>query len=58
VDVRLFLHALCERIAARLETVGRACRAGRIDSLHRHRTAGEQKRRREGYPFHHLLLLF
>jgi hypothetical protein len=41
-------HALGERIAARLETVGRAYRAGRINGLHRHSTASERsKRRRE-----------
>jgi hypothetical protein len=49
-------HALCERIAARLKTVGRACRVGRIDGLHWHRTAGQRADRRgEGYPFHHFV---
>jgi hypothetical protein len=48
VPMLLRHHALGERIAARLETVGRAYRAGRINGLHRHSTASERsKRRRE-----------
>jgi hypothetical protein len=45
-------HALRKCVTARLETVGSAYRARRIDGLHRHGTAGEcANRRREGYCF-------
>jgi hypothetical protein len=49
VPMLLRHHAVRERFAARLETVGRAFRARRINGLHRHGAAGERaNRRREG----------
>jgi hypothetical protein len=49
-------YALGECIAARLETVGRECRAGGIDGLDRHSAAGERAQRcRAGYLFRHFV---
>jgi hypothetical protein len=39
----LSVHALRESVAARLETVGCACRAGRINGQHPHSAAGEPR---------------
>jgi hypothetical protein len=36
-------NAMCECVAARLETVGRTNRAGRIDSLHWQRAVGARE---------------
>jgi hypothetical protein len=53
VPMLLRHYALRKCVAAGLETVGSASCARRIDSLHRHRAAGERaKRRCEGDPFH------
>jgi hypothetical protein len=55
VPMLLRHHAVRERVAARLETVGPACRAGRITGLHRDGTAGESANRGgEDHLFHHL----
>jgi hypothetical protein len=45
VPMLLRHHAVRECVATRLETVGRACRARRIDGLHRYSTAGERAKR-------------
>jgi hypothetical protein len=56
VPMLLRHYAVRECVAARLKALRRACRAGRVNGLHRHGTAGERaQRRREGYPFHHFV---